>query len=464
MIMHPTVPALDGKPLDSPNFNYATLLRNMDSTQQVPLKNANLFVSFVDTAERFGKGFVVYQWPKPKLGGGVTDERYPKLSYVEKDPVWGWVLGSGIYIDDMNAAFWKVAWEITAVVFMVIAVTIGLSWYIRRWLLQSLGGEVTTATYLVQQVAAGNFAVQFHVNSTDKGSLLAALNQLVLQLRQIISQQRTMAEHLAQQSAALDESSQQSQRTLQQVMHQTSQVAAAVHQMTTTCEDMARSATLAARSTRDAGTEAQAGVNAVNQTISAIDSLKNQLEQVSAVIGVLSQRGQEVGAVTDVIGAIAEQTNLLALNAAIEAARAGDMGRGFAVVADEVRTLAKRSQDSTVDINKKVLGIQQDSAQAVKSMAQSQEDTSHTIACSQLANDALTRIHNAVESIRDVNDQLASATEELAVVSATINENMENIASAVNDSSQKFKQQTQASLELKQMATEMQQSLQQFKL
>lgn len=464
MMMHPTVPALDGKALDSPNFNHATLLRNVDGSSQQPLDNANLFVSFVDAAERFGQGFVEYQWPKPVAGGGVTAERYPKLSYVVKEPGWGWVLGSGIYIDDVKAAFWQVARQIALLVLLAMVLTAALSWYIRRWLLQSLGGEVSTATALVQQVAAGNFAVQFQLAPGDQHSLLAALSTLVQKLRDIIGQQSQLADQLADQSALLDDNSQQTQHIMQDVIHQTSQVATAVHQMSTTCEDMARSATLAARSTREAGTEAEAGVNAVAQTISAIDGLKNQLEQVSQVISLLSKRGQEVGAVTDVIGAIAGQTNLLALNAAIEAARAGDMGRGFAVVADEVRTLAKRSQDSTVDISKKVLGIQQDSAQAVQSMAQSQQDTSRTIECSQLANTALLRISSAVGSITDVNDQLASATEQLAVVSATINENMENIAGAVQSTSSKFSQLSAASQQLRQMAAQMKTSLAAFRL
>ncbi|MEH8019378.1 methyl-accepting chemotaxis protein [Rheinheimera muenzenbergensis] len=178
----------------------------------------------------------------------------------------------------------------------------------------------------------------------------------------------------------------------------------------------------------------------------------------------LSKRGEEVGAVTDVIGAIAEQTNLLALNAAIEAARAGEMGRGFAVVADEVRTLASRSQASTQDINKRIEGIQQDSANAVQSMAQSKTETEQTISCSQQANAALIRINTAVSSITDVNDQLASATEELAVVSGTINENMENIANAVESTTVKSTELSVASQQLRQMASEMKKSLSGFKL
>ncbi|WP_229781422.1 methyl-accepting chemotaxis protein [Shewanella putrefaciens] len=178
----------------------------------------------------------------------------------------------------------------------------------------------------------------------------------------------------------------------------------------------------------------------------------------------MSKRGDEIGAVTDVIGAIAEQTNLLALNAAIEAARAGEMGRGFAVVADEVRTLASRSQASTQDINRRIQGIQQDSANAVQSMAQSRTETEQTIVCSQQASEALTRINTAVSSITDVNDQLASATEQLAVVSGTINQNMENIAQAVENTNAKSSELSTASHQLRNMASDMKKSLSGFRL
>ncbi|KKO45842.1 chemotaxis protein [Arsukibacterium ikkense] len=462
MIMHPTVPSLDGTILDRPNFNYATLMRNRDGSEQRRLDNANLFVSFVEVIGRYGDGFVEYQWTKPLAGGGVTDERYTKLSYVAKDDSWGWVLGSGIYIDDVKAAFWAIAVQVGLVALIVIILTIGISLFIRRWLLHALGGEVANTKRLVQQVAAGDFSVNFALRPGDTDSLLAALSGLISQLRQIIGQQSAMAEQLAAQSQTLDETSQQTQQILQSVMDQTAQVATAVHQMATTCDDMARSATTAAKAARDADHEAQNGVTAVDQTITAIDALKIKLEQVSEVIAHLSKRGEEVGAVTDVIGAIAEQTNLLALNAAIEAARAGEMGRGFAVVADEVRTLASRSQASTQDINQRIQGIQQDSANAVESMAQSTTETEQTIACSQQASAALQRINTAVSSITDVNDQLASATEELAAVAGTINQNMENIADAVQSTTGKSAELSSASQQLRQMATDMKKSLSGF--
>lgn len=122
------------------------------------------------------------------------------------------MLGSGIYIDDVKAAFWAVALQIGLVVLVVIILTAGVSLYIRSWLLRSLGGEVADTKLLVQQVAAGDFSVQFALRSGDKDSLLAALSILVNQLRSIISQQTSMSEQLAMQSEALDDSSQQTQQ------------------------------------------------------------------------------------------------------------------------------------------------------------------------------------------------------------------------------------------------------------
>ena len=464
MLMHPTVPALEGTVLDSSNFNHATLMRNKTGTERQALDNANLFVTMVNTIDRYGSGFVEYQWTKPLKGGGVTTERYTKLSYVAKDEKWGWVLGSGIYIDDVKAEFNAVALEVGVIVLIIVILIVGVSLYIRRWLLKALGGEVVDAKAIVQLLASGDFSQKIALKAGDNDSLLAALSALVEQLRTIIARQAEMAELLAAQSEALDETSQQTQQILHSVTDQTAQVATAVNEMTATCEDMARSATTAAKAARDADDEAKNGVSSVQQTIAAIDALTAKLQQVSDVITQVSERGQEIGAVTDVIGAIAEQTNLLALNAAIEAARAGEMGRGFAVVADEVRTLASRSQASTQDINQRILAIQQDSANAVQSMAQSKTETEQTIQCSQQANLALTRINSAVSSITDVNDQLASGTEELAVVSGTINENMENIAQAIESTSAKSAELSGASQQLRQMAADMKQSLSGFKL
>lgn len=464
MIMHPTVSSLDGTILDRPTFMHATFMRSKDGNQSKPLNNTNLFTSFVDTINQYGSGFVEYQWPKPLPSGGVTDERFTKLSFVDRDPNWGWVLGSGIYIDDVTEAFWSIAYRIMLVVCVVIIITVGLSLYIRRWLLGLLGGEVANARELVLQVANGDFSTDFALKSGDKNSLLAALHGLVQRLREVIYQQIKMSEQLVEQSEVLDNTSQQSKHILQSVMDQTAQVATAVSEMTATCEDMARNAATAAQSARDADQETRFGIQSVEDTIVAINVLQQKMEQVGHVIQKLFNQSEEIGAVTEVIGNIADQTNLLALNAAIEAARAGEMGRGFAVVADEVRSLANRSQESTRGINQRIEDIQQGTGEAVKSMASSQYESEQTIERSQQADKALMRINQAVCTISDANYQLASATEELAMVSATINENMENISTAVFDTNAKSVELSSATQAMRVMASRMKVSLEGFKL
>jgi methyl-accepting chemotaxis protein len=103
MIMHPTVPSLDGKVLDAAKFDCATSLAPEGREPTVTDGKKNLFAAFVDVVEQGGEGYVTYDWPKPAAGGGVTPELYPKVSFVKKFAPWGWLIGSGIYVDDVDA-------------------------------------------------------------------------------------------------------------------------------------------------------------------------------------------------------------------------------------------------------------------------------------------------------------------------------------------------------------------------
>ena len=107
MVMHPTVPALEGQPLTEVRFDRATSLRSGSDGNYQLLDRNNLFVAMNQAIAATGEGFVTYDWPKPLPQGGVSEQLYPKLSYVKRFDAWGWVIGSGIYIDDLHAEYWR---------------------------------------------------------------------------------------------------------------------------------------------------------------------------------------------------------------------------------------------------------------------------------------------------------------------------------------------------------------------
>jgi len=139
MIMHATVPSLDGKVLDMKKFNSATSMQaGIDGWVEPTDGKMNLFVAFNTVANKAGYGYVTYLWPKPKQGGGTTDELFPKMSYVKKFEPWGWVIGSGIYIDDIDALYWKMVWSFSLIVLLVGAALYALSTFIARSIAQPI--------------------------------------------------------------------------------------------------------------------------------------------------------------------------------------------------------------------------------------------------------------------------------------------------------------------------------------
>jgi aerotaxis receptor len=210
---------------------------------------------------------------------------------------------------------------------------------------------------------------------------------------------------------------------------ETEQVATAMNEMSATVQEVARNTAEAAHAAQNADEVAKAGALAATDSICGIDKLVDEVEQAAAVIRNLEQESNSVGSVLDVIRGIAEQTNLLALNAAIEAARAGEAGRGFAVVADEVRTLASRTQESTTEIDGMIARLQTEARGAVQAMEKAQGVAQTNSAQVTTLAESLAGISGAVQSIHEMNTQIATAAEEQGAVSEEINRNIVNISS-----------------------------------
>ena len=212
----------------------------------------------------------------------------------------------------------------------------------------------------------------------------------------------------------------------------TDQVATAMQEMSATAQEVARHAAEAAHAADDADSSARQSDNVMQSTIATITSIRNEIANTANVIRTLETDSERIGKVLEVIRGIAEQTNLLALNAAIEAARAGDAGRGFAVVADEVRNLAKKTADSTAEINQIISDVQTGAANAVRAIVSGQSRSEEGVEQVTQAGAMLQRISGAVEAIRDMNRQIATAAEEQTSVAEDISQNLTELTAIAN--------------------------------
>ncbi|WP_373568468.1 methyl-accepting chemotaxis protein [Pseudomonas sp. LJDD11] len=217
-----------------------------------------------------------------------------------------------------------------------------------------------------------------------------------------------------------------------------------MHEMSATAQQVARHAAEAANAADDADRCSQEGEHVMAATIETINQMRTEVANTAEVIRRLESDSERIGKVLEVIRSIAEQTNLLALNAAIEAARAGEQGRGFAVVADEVRTLAQRTAASTAEINQIISSVQTGAINAAQAIENGQARSQESVEQVARASDSLHRITVAVEAIRDMNRQIATAAEEQTSVAEDISRNLTQI-SAIATVNQDNIQRTQAS-------------------
>ncbi|MDF0749838.1 methyl-accepting chemotaxis protein [Marinobacter sp. 71-i] len=280
----------------------------------------------------------------------------------------------------------------------------------------------------------GDLTTRIQVDSKDEvGELAEWFNRFIESTRQMIHDIKSTAENMENvstrtnsESVELSESASRQLAAIEQIVTAVTQMAASANEVATNCVDTA--------SLSDDGLEATlSGKEVINRNADSVETLGKRISESSEVITELEKETGNINGILSTIQDIAEQTNLLALNAAIEAARAGDQGRGFAVVADEVRNLAKRTQASTEEVNQ-ILGNLISRTQKVSSaMTLSVQESSSAVALSSEALEAFQRIEKAVERIRDVSTQTASAAEEQHSVTEDINRNIVAINDSANE-------------------------------
>jgi methyl-accepting chemotaxis protein len=334
------------------------------------------------------------------------------------------------------------------------------------WLLtKSITRPIASALKAAEEIAEGDLTRTINVDGSDEaGRLLAAMLKMQSKLRDTLQRISGSATQLASAAEELNAVTDESARGLSQQNNEIEQAATAVNQMTSAVEEVARNAVSTSEASKNATTSASDGRDLVQETVSAIERMSNDVQSTSTLIGNLADESRDIGKVLDVIRGLADQTNLLALNAAIEAARAGEAGRGFAVVADEVRALAHRTQQSTSEIERMIGSIQGGTEQAVNSMRSSTERAESTLNIAKGAGLALDTINSAVVEINERNLVIASAAEEQAQVAREVDRNLVNIRDLSTQSATGANQTSAASNELSRLAVDLNGMVARFKV
>ena len=290
----------------------------------------------------------------------------------------------------------------------------------------------------VEDLASGNGDLTIRLDEESKdelGCLAGGFNRFLAKLHELVSTLASTSQQVKASSKTMLELNEEVQAAVASQNDATTSVASAITEMSATVQSIASNAVDAASAAAQADADASNGNDLVESSTKAILSLAENVEQASEVINQLNNETISVGSVLEVISGIAEQTNLLALNAAIEAARAGDQGRGFAVVADEVRKLASRTQASTTEIHEIIERLQHGAQDAVSVMARGKENAQNNVNQAEATREALRGIKTAVASISAMNTEIASAAEEQSVVTENINQNILEISTISDNTS-----------------------------
>ncbi|WP_417520443.1 methyl-accepting chemotaxis protein [Marinobacter sp.] len=450
---------------DAYNLAYAP-----DPSKEGPTNNPTLkrLVGDLFDAGESG-GYYGYDWMNPASGN-----EEPKISYSTIIPDWDWMVGTGVYVTDIDSQVAAARVEIEekvvstlGFVLMVTVVVVAASLVIGVLVGRTVSRPLRNVSDMMQEIADGDGDLRQRLpedGNDELSELGRRFNAFVVKIQTTIQEVGATTHQVASAAEELSRVANETRASVQEQGSETDQIASAINEMAATIQQISGNASEVEGAASDADRMAREGGETIAGAQSAVNMLSEEIQESANSINALAEKSDDIQQVLSVIQAVTEQTNLLALNAAIEAARAGDHGRGFSVVADEVRQLAKRSAESADQIREMIDGFVNESRSAVERMNRSRDRSSETVERINHATGALTTIEKSVGQIHDQVIQIATAAEQQSQVAEEINQNVIRIVDAAQRSETGVSQTNEASLELARLGESLRDLVNQFKI